>query len=329
MPDVSDFPSPLPRDAIPERLQWRSADMGPDAGKVAVPGEVEAELDGFVAALDRNPVPLLLLRLEDFELAATRRFMRAVKERIDTGLGFAIVDRLPVDRWSESGARAVWWLLASMVARPVAQKWDGTSYYDVYDRGIPIGDGVRPDTTNNDQNYHTDNSFGCLPPDYVGLFCLRTAMEGGVSGLVSFATVHEEMRRRHPELLARLYRPFHFDRQYEHPAGEERTILHPMFERHGQRLAARLSLYHLRNGYKVAGRAMDDEGKAATDAFEEILATPGLGANFHFEPGQIQLVDNLAIGHKRTGFRDWPEPERKRLLIRLWLRDRGSRAYNG
>jgi alpha-ketoglutarate-dependent taurine dioxygenase len=303
--------------------------MGPDAGKVAVPAEVEAELDAFVATLDRNPVPLLLLRLEDFELDATRRFMRVVKDRIDTGLGFAIVDRLPVDRWSESGSRAVWWLLASMVSRPVAQKWDGTSYYDVYDRGIPIGDGVRPDTTNNDQNYHTDNSFGCIPPDYVGLFCLRTAMEGGISGLVSFATVHEEMRRRHPELLARLYRPFHFDRQYEHPAGEERTILHPMFERHGSRLAARLSLYHLRNGYRVSGLAMDAEGKAATDAFEEILATPGLGANFHFEPGQIQLVDNLAIGHKRTGFRDWPEPDRKRLLIRLWLRDRGSRAYNG
>jgi hypothetical protein len=43
----------------------------------------------------------------------------------------------------------------------------------------------------------------------------------------------------------------------------------------------------------------------------------------------MQLIDNRALGHKRTGFRDWPEPERKRLLIRLWLRDDGSRAYNG
>jgi len=50
---------------------------------------------------------------------------------------------------------------------------------------------------------------------------------------------------------------------------------------------------------------------------------------FQFEPGQIQLIDNRALGHKRTAFRDWPEAERKRLLVRLWLRDRGSRAYNG
>ena len=54
-----------------------------------------------------------------------------------------------------------------------------------------------------------------------------------------------------------------------------------------------------------------------------------LAARFHFEPGQIQLIDNRALGHNRTGFRDWPEPDRKRLLVRLWLRDSGSRAYNG
>lgn len=109
MPDISEFSPPLPSDAIPERLQWRSTDLGPSAGKIALPLEVGAELDAFVAALDRNPIPLLLLRLEDFELDASRRFMRTVKDRIDAGLGFAIVDRLPVDRWSESGSRAVWW----------------------------------------------------------------------------------------------------------------------------------------------------------------------------------------------------------------------------
>jgi hypothetical protein len=46
-------------------------------------------------------------------------------------------------------------------------------------------------------------------------------------------------------------------------------------------------------------------------------------------PGQMQLIDNRALGHKRAAFRDWPEEARKRLLIRLWLRDRGGRAYNG
>jgi alpha-ketoglutarate-dependent taurine dioxygenase len=323
MPDVSHFP------AIPERLCWRGDSLPAGAGRIALPAAVEQELDRIVAALDRDPLPLLVLRPEDFTLDASRAFMRTVKQSLDDGPGFAIVDRLPVERWSQAGARAVWWLLASLVARPVAQKWDGTSIYDVCDLGRPPGNGVRPDITNVEQNFHTDNSYNNVPPHYVGLLCLRTAMEGGVSGIASFATAHEEMRRRHPDLLPRLYQPFHFDRQREHAPGDVMTTWHPMFERHGERLVARLSRFQVINGYKLAGVELDSEGVAALEAFETILNAPGMAARFQFEPGQMQLIDNRALGHKRTAFRDWPEPERKRLLVRLWLRDSGSRAYNG
>ena len=85
----------------------------------------------------------------------------------------------------------------------------------------------------------------------------------------------------------------------------------------------------MKNGYKLAGVELDPEGAAAMEAFESILTAPGMAAEFQFEPGQMQLIDNRALGHKRTGFRDWPEAERKRLLIRLWMRDSGGRAYNG
>ncbi|OFX04031.1 MAG: hypothetical protein A3D94_00530 [Alphaproteobacteria bacterium RIFCSPHIGHO2_12_FULL_66_14] len=311
------------------RLLWRGDTLPATAGRLAVPGEVVTELDAVVAALDRDPLPLLVLRPDDFALKASREFMREVKRTIDDGPGFAIVDRLPVDRWSQDGAKAVWWLLASLVARPVAQKWDGTSIYDVTDLGKPPGNGVRPDVTNYEQNFHTDNSYNNVPPHYVGLFCIRTAMEGGVSGIVSFATAHEEMRRRHPDLLPRLFQPFYFDRQREHAPDDVMTTWHPMLESEEGRLIARLSRFQVKNGYKLAGVDLDPEGLAAMEAFEAILNAPGMAAEFHFEPGQMQLIDNRALGHKRTRFRDWPDAARKRLLIRLWLRDRGGRAYNG
>ncbi len=312
-----------------DRLLWRGDTLPADAGKIVLPAGVLRELEAVARSLDRDPLPLLVLRPEDFELDESRAFMRAVKARIDDDIGFAIVDRLPVERWSLASTRATWWLLASLVARPVAQKWDGTSIYDVTDLGRPPGNGVRPDVTNYEQNFHTDNSYNNEPPHYVGLLCVRTAMEGGVSGIVSFATAHEEMRRRHPELLDRLFKPFYFDRQREHAPDDVMTTHHPMFERHGDRLIARLSRYQVTNGHKIAGVPLDNEGVAALEAFESILNEPGIAARFHFEPGQMQLIDNRALGHKRTGFRDWPEAERKRLLVRLWLRDSGSRAYNG
>jgi alpha-ketoglutarate-dependent taurine dioxygenase len=154
-------------------------------------------------------------------------------------------------------------------------------------------------------------------------------MEGGVSGIVSFAAAHEELRKRHPDLLPRLYQPFHFDRQREHAPDDVMTTWHPMFESEEGRLIARLSRFQVKNGYKLAGAEIDPEGLAAMEAFEAILTAPGMAAQFQFEPGQMQLIDNRALGHKRTGFRDWPDEARKRLLIRLWLRDRGGRAYNG
>lgn len=38
-----------------------------------------------------------------------------------------------------------------------------------------------------------------------------------------------------------------------------------------------------------------------------------------FEPGDIQLLNNHTTVHSRGQFLDWPEKEKRRLLLRLWL----------
>ena len=37
------------------------------------------------------------------------------------------------------------------------------------------------------------------------------------------------------------------------------------------------------------------------------------------EPGDIQLLNNHVTLHSRTEFEDWPEEDRKRHLLRMWL----------
>jgi alpha-ketoglutarate-dependent taurine dioxygenase len=103
----------------------------------------------------------------------------------------------------------------------------------------------------------------------------------------------------------------------------------PIFELRGNRMQGRISKFQIVNGHALAGEALDAEGQAALAAFDAILEDPALRFDFHFQPGQIQLVNNRALGHKRTGFTDWPEPERKRHLVRLWLRAEGRPFYNG
>ncbi len=68
---------------------------------------------------------------------------------------------------------------------------------------------------------------------------------------------------------------------------------------------------------------------AALDALEGILNEPTMWKDFIFEPGQIQFLDNRRCGHKRTAFVDHHAPERKRRLVRLWLRNSGRPFYNG
>jgi hypothetical protein len=42
-----------------------------------------------------------------------------------------------------------------------------------------------------------------------------------------------------------------------------------------------------------------------------------------FRPGDIQFLNNRVVVHSRCDFEDFDEPERKRHLLRLWLRTPG------
>ncbi len=310
-------------------LAWTGSDLPENAGLVALDPACQDELMELAALLAANPLPVLSLRPDDFELPACRALMARVAALLDQGPGFAIIDGFPLARLEADAAVALYWLLASLVARPVAQSWDGKMLYDVRDTGKQPGNGVRPDITRAGQNLHTDNSYNLCPPDYVALFCKQTAMQGGVSQLVSFHAVHNRMRAECPDLLARLYENFVFDRQREHSPDDEMVVHHPLFAWHGGKLLGRLSKRMVVQGYELAGREMDAAAAAALAALEAALTAPEMMKEFHFQPGQIQIVNNKTIGHARTGFTDWPEPDRKRYLIRLWLRHGGRAFYNG
>jgi alpha-ketoglutarate-dependent taurine dioxygenase len=190
------------------------------------------------------------------------------------------------------------------------------------------GSGVRPDQTNIELKFHNDNSYNRAPPDYVALLCLRPAKSGGHSRVVSFHTVHNQVLARRPELLPRLYLPFRFDRQREFHPGEDPVFAAPVFEL-GDELRARFSAHQIRGGYALLDEPLDADGAAAMEVMLEIFDDESLSADFDLEPGQMQFVHNRAIGHSRTAFEDHPEPNRRRHLVRLWLRDGVRRAYQG
>jgi alpha-ketoglutarate-dependent taurine dioxygenase len=319
----------IPRSPLTGAVVWDATSLAPGDGIVALPADALRELHEVVAIVRDNPLPIEMLEPEAFRLDACRRLMATVRGTLRDGVGFVIIDRLPMDEFSKQEAKAVYWLLSQLVSRPVAQSWDGKLIYDVRDLGKPPGNGVRPDVTNAEQNFHTDNSYNLRAPDYVSLLCLRPAKEGGISSIVSFHSVYNEMMRRHPQLVDRLFAPYLFDRNREHAPDAPPVISHPLMQMAGGQLTCRLSHRHVVNGYRMAGIEIDPMGEEALEALEDTMREPRFAREFFFEPGQIQIVDNRRLGHRRTGYVDHAQEDLKRHLVRLWLRSEGRRFYNG
>jgi alpha-ketoglutarate-dependent taurine dioxygenase len=251
-----------------------------------------------------------------------------VRAKLETDTGLAVVDRFPVERYSHAENLAIGWLLAAMLGQVVAQKANGTRLYDVKDSGQALGYGVRRSVTNLGQPFHTDGGWLWKAPAFVGLFCLESAMEGGLSRFASLVTAHHELRRRRPELLARLYQPFHWDRQGEHAPDAPRVSRQPVFEFEGGTLAARYYEDYVRNGSKLAGEELDDEGAQALEAMREIVDDPASWVEFRIERGQLQYLNNRQFAHSRTAFTD-AGPGQGRHMLRLWNRDEGTWHLEG
>jgi alpha-ketoglutarate-dependent taurine dioxygenase len=220
------------------------------------------------------------------------------------------------------------WLLGSLLGRVVPTKWDGTMLYDVKDTGKTLEYGVRVSLTNLELRFHTDAAWTDWPPEQVGLYCVNAAREGGVSRFVSLCSVHNELRRRHPALLPRLYQPFPWDRQNEHAPDDAKVSRRAIFKLDGDRWTAAYNDRLIANGAKLAGETLDAEGTDALAAMDEAVNSPELSLEFTVERGQVQFISNRQFAHSRTEFADAAEPELKRHLIRLWTRPEGRRAFH-
>ena len=180
---------------IAGRQAWTRATLRESDYRVVLSDAAQRELLDAAATLRRQPVPLLALRPDSLDLPACRAAMEEVRAILTRGVRFALLDRLPIEALAPEEAKALYWILSSMLARPVAQKLDGTIVYDVHDTGqkaLP-GSGIRPDKTNIDLQFHNDNAYNFLMPEFVGLLCLRQAKEGGLSRVMSFATAHNAL----------------------------------------------------------------------------------------------------------------------------------------
>jgi hypothetical protein len=137
---------------------------------------------------------------------------------------------------------------------------------------------------------------------------------------VSSTTIFNEMRRRRPDLLKLLFEPVATDRRGEVPEGQKPYFQIPTFNWHKGFLTAIYQRQYIDSAQRFADAPrLTAAHVEALDMFDSLANDPKLSLFMEFKPGDVQLVHNHTMLHDRTGFVDWPEPERRRHLLRLWL----------
>jgi hypothetical protein len=139
--------------------------------------------------------------------------------------------------------------------------------------------------------------------------------------IVSGVAVHDELMRRRPDLLPELYEPVYMDRRGEVPPGKQPWFGVPLFNWHRGVFTGyspvRQYIESL-SRFPDAPR-MSDAQREALDLYYSICEEDGFCLRLQFERGDIQFLHNHVIFHSRTAYVDWPEPERRRHLMRMWL----------
>ena len=116
------------------------------------------------------------------------------------------------------------------------------------------------------------------------------------------------------------------DRRGEVPAGSKPYFEIPVFNWFAGRLSAIYQRQYIDSAQRfVDARRLSAQQLQALDLLDALTNDPALHFTMALQPGDVQFVHNHSLLHDRTAFVDWPEPERRRHLLRLWLAPESAR----
>jgi len=294
---------------------WDGRDLarGPAAWVHHLEARELDEIDAALRAVRARGLALADVHRGNFPLPTLAATLARVAGELQHGRGFAQIRGLAAASYPLADLETIFWGVAAHMGTAISQNARGDLLGHVRDEGLPADDPtVRLYQTSRRQGFHTD-----IGADVVGLLCVRPAKSGGQSKLASSAAIHNEILRRCPWYLGVLYDSFIYDWRGEEPPGAPPTYREPVFCWHEERFSCRYSPSLIRWAPAKSGVPLSPVQEEAMRALDEIAEEICL--DIDFQPGDMQFVSNYAVLHDRTGWEDHSEPDRKRLLLRVWL----------
>jgi len=300
---------------------WTAAELAADSGWVypLAPDEIQ-EIERALIAVRKAGIPTEHIRPHNFPLPRLAARLDAIWEQLENGRGIALLRGVPVARYDVADIERIYCGLASHLGIPIPQNSRGDHIGHVRDTGARWGEQregelVRGYLTTAYLPFHSDSA------DLVALLCVQKAKAGGLSSVVSSTAIFNELLATRPDLLRPLFRGFHYSLRGETGDGVDQVSSHrvPVFSFHAGKLSARYVRKTIQQAGDSGGVAITAEETAALDAIDALAKSDRLRFDMHFEPGDIQCLNNFVAFHSRSAFEDWDEPARKRHLLRIWM----------
>ena len=298
-------------------LAWYGPELrsAPDKWIIHLSDAEIAEIEAAAQSVAEQDLSIVEIRKDSFPLPLLGQRLDQLSEQLIGGIGFALLRRIPVERYSVQQTATMFYGIGAHMGNARMQNAKGHVLGHVRDLNMRSDEtDVRIYQTNERQTFHTDSS------DIVGLLCLKAAKSGGESLLVSAITIYNEMLGARPDLVRLLFDPIATDRRGEIPDGMQPFFSIPVFNWNQAHLTVMYQRQYIDSAQRFANAMkLTLEHIQALDMFDEFANDSRLNLSMQLEPGEMQFVYNHGLLHDRTEFEDWPDLERRRHLLRLWL----------
>ena len=265
--------------------------------------------------------PLFEYSKKDFQVEPVLELIRSAVDQAMLGTGIALVKGLPREGLTELEFQKMIWSISLHFGVPRPQGKSTQYLSEVSNQGTqyraPNGRGY---SSNAKLDFHADSC------DLALLACYNQAKSGGESLVSSSHSAWEILKKERSDLAEIASQPFTFSRNQEEASGEAPFYSQPLFDfSEEEKLFGKWNRNRVRTAQEIPEvKPLSDQQIECMDHLDQLLHRPDLTYRMSLEPGDLQLINNHSVLHSRTGFEDFDQQEKRRLLYRIWLATPGS-----
>ena len=287
----------------------------------------------FVVDLDSEVIEELIQQrnelnnLTESDLPLLRNQILNFKKKILLdGVGLFIISGTCMKNFSLKEKKIIYKLVVKILGELLIQNIHQEKIIEIKDVGKSMKTGGRYHETKEGGSHHTDSPQWKDVPDYLSMLCVNSAKKGGSNLFLSAYTIHNKIFQEKKDLLNLFYEKFHFDKRGEFKDGESPTVFEPIFEFKNEKLYFRYVRNYIDAGHDIQNQPLSQYQKDALDYLDDLMRREEMILKYDLKSGDMIFSDNHWVVHGRTPFEDYDDQNKKRLMLRTWIKDKTYRT---